>query len=309
MRNKRLVSSALIVLFLVAVCIVGGGCKKSDSEPTSAKQEAPKSKIPPQTETFEKALSLFDEEKYTEALPILEEGIKNNDPWCMNMAGVIYNNGMGGVKKDVKRGLELMQKAADMNIPVALRNLGAIHLNGDYGIPKNQEKGLKMLNQAIELNNSFAARYLGYCYETGNNVPQDYKIALDYYKKAKSLGDKEVENKIYNLEHLPNFIADSPEPIVREYEKNEVAADNKYKGKTVRITGRINDIAKGILDEIYITFDMPGQWDIRTVQCFFSDAHNEEISKLNKGQTITIQGTVDGLMMNVLLKDCWIVKE
>lgn len=310
MRNKRLVSSALIVLFLVAVCIVGGGCKKSETTPENiTKTEVSKEKEPPQSEAFKKANGLFEEKKYKEALPIIEDAIKkDNDPWCMNLAGILYNNGWG-VKKDLTKGLDLMQKAADQNVSPALNNLGTIHLAGLWGVPQNTEKGLSMLNKAIELNNSNPAVFLGYCYEAGEYVEQDFNKALEYFKTAQKLGKKGLENKIYNLEHLPNIIADSPEYIVRDYEQNEVAADNKYKGKTIRISGRINDIGKDIMDQIYITFKMPGQWEIRTVQCFFSDAHSQEIGNLRKGQDITIQGTVNGLMMNVLLKDCWIVKE
>lgn len=40
------------------------------------------------------------------------------------------------------------------------------------------------------------------------------------------------------------------------------------------------------------------------VQCFFDDAHAAKAAQFNKGDTVTVRGRVDGLMMNVLVKDC-----
>jgi hypothetical protein len=86
------------------------------------------------------------------------------------------------------------------------------------------------------------------------------------------------------------------------YEKNEVAADQMYKGKRLAVTGRVGKIGKDILDSPYLILD-EGEFGLGGVQAFFSDSDLPELAKLTKGQTVQVVGTCDGLMINVLLKN------
>lgn len=90
--------------------------------------------------------------------------------------------------------------------------------------------------------------------------------------------------------------------LVYEYEQNEVASDSKYKGKILRVRGAVGDIKKDILDELYVTLEAGDP--IRSVQCYFDKEHSGALAKLSKGASISIRGRCDGLMMNVILKDC-----
>jgi hypothetical protein len=92
--------------------------------------------------------------------------------------------------------------------------------------------------------------------------------------------------------------------LTKEYDDNEIAADQKYKGKTVQITASVKDIGKDILNEPYITFSDGKEFSLGGVQCYFKRDERDKIGSLKKGQKITIQGVVDGLMMNVQLKNC-----
>lgn len=94
--------------------------------------------------------------------------------------------------------------------------------------------------------------------------------------------------------------------LIKEYEANEVAADNKYKGKNVIISGTIHDIGKDILDDPYITFASNDEMVFTAVQCMFKD--KAEVANFAKGQKVTVTGRVDGKLMNVLLKDCELKK-
>ena len=95
----------------------------------------------------------------------------------------------------------------------------------------------------------------------------------------------------------------SAKQLYADYEANGVAADEKYKGKVLRVTGRVNSIDRDIMDEIYVTLQGDDWGD---VQCFFAESHVDEAVQLSKGQTITIKGKCDGKMMNVLLRGCTI---
>ena len=85
------------------------------------------------------------------------------------------------------------------------------------------------------------------------------------------------------------------------YKENEVAADEKYKGKAMEITGTIDDIKKGLGDIPYVTLATDD--DFGNVQCTFSKNDSAQLAELKKGQKITITGKCSGLMMNVIVKD------
>jgi len=89
--------------------------------------------------------------------------------------------------------------------------------------------------------------------------------------------------------------------IAAEYEANEVAADARYKGKKVTLSGKVGSIAKDILDEPYITLDAD-EFGLRSVQAYFDNGDLPQLAQLRKGQTVTIEGTCDGLMLNVLVR-------
>lgn len=90
--------------------------------------------------------------------------------------------------------------------------------------------------------------------------------------------------------------------LYADYEANGVAADEKYKGKVLRVTGKVNSIDRDILETIYVT--LQGDEYFGDVQCFFAEDHVRTASQLSKGQTITVKGKCDGKLMNVMLKGC-----
>lgn len=92
--------------------------------------------------------------------------------------------------------------------------------------------------------------------------------------------------------------------LLSEYEDNEVRSDERYKGKFIRTTGIVGEVKKDILGDVYVTIGTGKRFEIPIVQCFVSKGQNDKVSSLSKGDSVTIVGRVDGLMMNVLVKDC-----
>ena len=110
----------------------------------------------------------------------------------------------------------------------------------------------------------------------------------------------------------PSMIA-SAEPVdmtvdvaelLRDYKGNELHGDNKYKGKRVRIIGKAGEFKRDITNTIYMTVGTGAQFEIPEAQCFFGDEYANAVASLTKGATVVVNCTVDGLMMNVLMKDC-----
>jgi hypothetical protein len=91
--------------------------------------------------------------------------------------------------------------------------------------------------------------------------------------------------------------------LTASYDENEVKADENFKGKTFFVEGTVRDIKKDIMDDIYVILE--GDQMFRDVQCFFDDKNTA--SQLQKGMRVTFQGKCDGLMMNVLMKNCVLV--
>jgi hypothetical protein len=92
--------------------------------------------------------------------------------------------------------------------------------------------------------------------------------------------------------------------ILSDYKNNEVGADNKYKGNYVQVTGIVSEIKKDIMSNLYVTIGTGAQFEIPEIQAFFDDSTNDQLARLSKGQSLTITCRIDGLMMNVLGRDC-----
>jgi hypothetical protein len=96
------------------------------------------------------------------------------------------------------------------------------------------------------------------------------------------------------------------ETLLGEYRSNEVRADSKFKGKLVQVAGVVGDVKKDLLNSVYVTLGTGAPFEIPEVQCFVQDAST--VASLSKGDRVTMRGRVDGLMMNVLVRDCEVVR-
>ena len=110
-----------------------------------------------------------------------------------------------------------------------------------------------------------------------------------------------------NLEQSPKVTPNSNPSVIitasklyKEYNANEIAADEKYKGKIIEVTGVIRDIGNDIMDNAYIT--LVGDEYFGDIQCYFNE--KSVVAKLSKGKRITVIGSCSGLMMNVQINNC-----
>ena len=110
-----------------------------------------------------------------------------------------------------------------------------------------------------------------------------------------------------NLDQSPKVTSDSNPSVTisasklyKEYNENEIAADEKYKGKIIEVTGVIRDIGNDIMDNAYIT--LVGNEYLGDIQCYFNE--KSVVAKLSKGKRITVIGSCSGLMINVQINNC-----
>ena len=93
-----------------------------------------------------------------------------------------------------------------------------------------------------------------------------------------------------------------------EYKANEVAAEAKYKGKLVEISGTVDTIGNDALDTPFIAFATENQYEIiNRIQCMFSRNDITTLSGVSKGERITLRGEVSGALGNIIVRNCEIV--
>lgn len=93
-----------------------------------------------------------------------------------------------------------------------------------------------------------------------------------------------------------------------DYKANEIAAEAKYKGKLLEISGLVGDIGKDITDTPYITFQIDQYSIVNQVQCMFSKSDEQLLASISKGQRLTVTGEVSGKLVNVIVRNCKIVE-
>lgn len=89
--------------------------------------------------------------------------------------------------------------------------------------------------------------------------------------------------------------------LVSEYKQNEIAADSKYKDKTLEVTGTVGSIAESFGKQ-YVT--LKSDDIIISVQCFLKSSESEKAATLSQGQSVTLQGKNDGMSLNISLSNC-----
>jgi hypothetical protein len=79
--------------------------------------------------------------------------------------------------------------------------------------------------------------------------------------------------------------------LVEDYRGNQLKADTQYKGKTLQITGKVNQVKKNYSDQYYIEIEGIG---MSTIDVYVQSSELSKIGNLNSGQTITIAGKCKG---------------
>lgn len=106
----------------------------------------------------------------------------------------------------------------------------------------------------------------------------------------------------------PEIIRVTAQELYSAYEANEVAADAKYKGKVIEVSGVVDTIGKDFLGTPYVTLTSGGRYEVWGVQCMFSNKDEPQLAQLSKGETVAVRGKCDGYLVNVLIKKCILVR-
>ena len=145
---------------------------------------------------YQKALELFRGANAKldglKAFTLLKKAAASEYVDAMYELAVCYDRGRG-IKADGGKAFNWYKKAADAGHADALVMVGRHYLSAEE---KDEEKAIECFLQAEENGNPKAMFSLGCCYELGLGVEEDSEIALEWYRKAAELGDKDAIDKI-----------------------------------------------------------------------------------------------------------------
>jgi hypothetical protein len=99
--------------------------------------------------------------------------------------------------------------------------------------------------------------------------------------------------------------------MLKEYATNAVAADSKYKGKLVRVTGKFGTAQKAPLlgYAVQVLPEDAGDVNLSGIECFVVEAAHADVGRFQQGQMVTLEGTCDGQVVGqVKMSKCVVVK-
>ena len=95
--------------------------------------------------------------------------------------------------------------------------------------------------------------------------------------------------------------------LLDDYDANEIAASQKYKGQMLEITGVITSITD-VLGTVAVSLTDGSEFALESVRCKFDRDDVDQVATLTKGDTVTLRGIGDGYgLLSADVKDCKVV--
>lgn len=98
------------------------------------------------------------------------------------------------------------------------------------------------------------------------------------------------------------IISITSEQLYKEYEANEISADQKYKNRAVKVTGTLRDIGKTIGDKPYMNLST-GAFSHQVMVMFPAGVYNEKLAIYKRGNNIEVTGKCRGMILGMVAID------
>lgn len=113
--------------------------------------------------------------------------------------------------------------------------------------------------------------------------------------------------KIYNKPHQDIRSAKSmfqlpATELFSSYEADETSANEKFLGKIVEVTGKVQEVSKDENGVVNVTLDAGGM--LGGVICKLDELTDHKRTDLNKNEQVTLKGECTGMLMDVVLVRC-----
>ena len=95
--------------------------------------------------------------------------------------------------------------------------------------------------------------------------------------------------------------------LINDYDANEVAADSQYGGQRVRTWGIVKNVGI-LLGRPYVVLNN-GMHEAKTdLQGIFDEDQRSQIASLSKGDTVSVECTIDKMLMNLMANHCVFIR-
>jgi len=162
-------------------------------------------------------------------LRYLRESAARDDIYGFNNMGLVYRNGLGGVKPDPKQALAWFTKAANGGHPVAPTNLGLMYAKGVLGGRPDYKKAVQWYDVGLARGDAWAGANAGYIL-TGKKVrgmtPADGVVRA---AKAAALRNPEAQASALKLLHgLPAKVVDAGTQTLMNQLGESISVDGAF---------------------------------------------------------------------------------
>ena len=109
---------------------------------------------------------------------------------------------------------------------------------------------------------------------------------------ACTVSEEEVEQVELDIADAPIEVRVTARQMYNDYEGNEIAANQKYDGKVLAVSGTVEDFGGGDGEAYYVDL-VTGDFTLTSVRCHFSQSHLSDITSITKGDLVTLRGKGD----------------
>jgi len=116
---------------------------------------------------------------------------------------------------------------------------------------------------------------------------------------------------LYNKKHRdlskakPDFILTAHE-LLSAFENDEASASVKFINKVIEVSGLVSSVEFGSADST-LSITLTGKGNISGVICTFNGITNQSQVRVKVNQEVFVRGECSGMLMDVLLNNCFLV--
>lgn len=169
---------------------------------------------------FKKGHNLFLDKKYEKAIELLEQACKEKHNKACDDLGTIYS----AIKLDHEKAFDAFKIACDNGDDNACSAVAELYVSGK-GIDKDVKKGLEILNKNVEKENSTAMLIMSALYIQGVEIEKDYSKALNLGLKACDKGEALACRLVAEMYQNGLGVAVSNEKTFEFFKKSCVESD------------------------------------------------------------------------------------
>ncbi len=129
-------------------------------------------------------------------------------------------------------------------------------------------------------------------WQLGNNMQNFQQMALQQQAQ-------------FEAERQARTVVVSAADLLKDFQTDAAAAETKYRGKYLEVTGTVerSDLGGG---QQFVILHAGDEATAVKVECFFYDLHAGRLPA--KGETVTVRGEYDGRISHVQMRQCSLVR-